>query len=369
MDAGRLREHLAANAGTWFPALRSQPAEIRLTRSREKTFSTLLQFELQSGDARAYVIAKVRRAPDERAKRLPGWEFLVPLAKRSERLALEFAALERIHERFSGLGDPRFGTARPLDLLPESSTLLLEDVRQPNLSQWLEGGARERGAHSTALFNAGAWLRQFHEMPTCPAAQEHPTTRDSFIKSVRERTEALGRSEDDASFFRDIDRRAAHLADAHFPDAFPTATTHADYWPGNILVAPDGRVTVIDTFGAWSGAVFHDLAYFLNDLKASNHRVYRAGLSRNAGRTADLEAQFLAGYFGEEPIPWRPLRLFEVQLLLHNWRRATYSAREASLAAKPTRKLRLMLKRPYYRRLVSRLLREAEANAWTQPRP
>lgn len=353
-----LAEHLTERAGSWFPELCGREVGVARTGSQNLTFSSLDRFELWAGQWRAHVLAKVRRDPLASAGTPASWECLVPLPRCEERSSFEFAALTRIHQQFSAMGDPRFGSVRPLELLPDAHTLLMEDLRQPTLDQAIRRAAPALRRRATT--NAGAWLRSFHDSTEPSSAPLHLTTRESFIESVHVRTDSLAQMEGQEPFFHAVADRVAKLASEGLPEEFPPVVAHSDYWPGNVLVAPDGRVAAIDTLSAWRGAIFYDLAYFGISLKASNRSSYAQGLSRRARQQARLEADFLAGYFGEEPIPWSSVRLFELQLLLHNWRRASCSAAEASRESKASRRLRLLLKRPFYRRLAGRLLRDAE---------
>jgi Ser/Thr protein kinase RdoA (MazF antagonist) len=99
----------------------------------------------------------------------------------------------------------------------------------------------------------------------------------------------------------------------------PLGLTHRDFAPHNVLVSPEGRVTVFDTDAQWHAPVYADLAHFLVALKLSSPQICSAGSYLDARTLANYEKEFLRGYFGDTPPPTDAIRLFECVWVLEWW--------------------------------------------------
>ena len=354
----RLGAHLRAAAARYFPELAGD-VRVELVQRREVSTSSIYVFSLAGRRAHRRVVAKVRRGWAEYNEE--PWARLVPAPPARERQAREFAALEGIHAHFAQRSDEGFDAIRPLELLPEEETLVMEIAVGRDLSEMLGlSGRSPRGAQATdrtreAVEAAGRWLRVYHRMPPSEGTPRHVVDRDALLSSIEENVSFVAaRAHVDGPALVG----AARCAAAELDDPLPTGVAHADFWPGNVMVAPDGRITVIDTRAPFVGARFADVAYFLTALKAPSHQVLTQGWTQNEHWIGDLERVFLAAYFAGS-VPLAAVRLFEVQLLLHNWQRSERVSKVAAGWRGASKRLRLGLRRRFYAGRVSVLLGEA----------
>jgi hypothetical protein len=103
------------------------------------------------------------------------------------------------------------------------------------------------------------------------------------------------------------------------PEELPLGLRHGDYGMSNILAGVDGKITVVDTPAICHAPIYEDLAYLLVALKAKWSQVLSQKLAFNSKQFALYEREFLSGYFGQSPIPYRIIRLYQVQTLLVRW--------------------------------------------------
>lgn len=112
----------------------------------------------------------------------------------------------------------------------------------------------------------------------------------------------------------------------------------------NILIGPNARVTVLDTFAKWSTPIYEDIGYFLNDLKMSYPQVMTQGLAFSSKELGADEQAFLKGYFGQESIPYPAIRLYEVLALLDKWSSAIARTYQQPNSVKIVARLNIMLR-------------------------
>ena len=60
----------------------------------------------------------------------------------------------------------------------------------------------------------------------------------------------------------------------------------------NILIGPNARVTVLDTFAKWRTPIYEDIGYFLNDLKMSYPQVVSQGLAFSSDQLRPMNGHF-----------------------------------------------------------------------------
>lgn len=279
---------------------------------------------------------------------------------------LEYIALTAIHKHFDAIGDPRFGAIRILDILPGHRAIVMEEVEDPSLSQLFLKASRLRVSFSSidlgeTFRNAGAWLRAYHALPKQRHVKTRHTQRADFVELLSLFTGFLGRAVGDEMFFQDIAVTAAANALETLPESLPLGLGHGDYALRNILVGPNNQVTVLDTLAKWQTPIYEDIAHFLIGLKTNRLQVYTQGVSFSPACLTRYEQEFLGGYFGQEPIPYREIQLYEILSLLNKWSSRISQGNTESLrtGGRAIKKLQLALTDRFFRENMNRLLRGA----------
>ena len=244
---------------------------------------------------------------------------LVPLTAPGQRAGFEYDALRLLEARLGAAGDGRLRPIRALAVLDEPRALVMEAFAGRPLNTLLLRSTLRPGEPAlrpAALANAaGAWLRLLHETPV----DNTRPVRQGTSEDLAERFSAFGRflagampSEELGSIVEAGRASTLALGDPS------VVLSHGDFAPRNILVDKLGRIAVIDLLARWRAPRYEDLAGFLLTLRTSRANAATQGWL--FGRSIDrLEPDFLAGYFGPEPIPTREIRLFELLLLLDKW--------------------------------------------------
>jgi aminoglycoside phosphotransferase (APT) family kinase protein len=355
--------HLTEHAGEYFPELGPRSVHVILRRQDARPYSTMYEFRIDGGATARSVLVK-QPAARERAERPRD----APIRDRPRRAAVldparkseaEFAALETIHAAFGRLADPRFGTVAPLDFVRPQQALVMEKVESPRLTEILMRGRRGPGSRPgealAPLRTAGAWLRAWHGLDGLAPTGVRHATRDEFVAYVAAQTGYLAAGARHADLLGRVRARVETVATATLPADLPLGITHGDFAPRNVLVGPEGRVTVIDTLARWRAPVYEDLGDFLFALKASKPQVYAQGAFFGAPVLASWEEAFLDGYFGAERRPYPALRLFEAQALLDRWASAHRAALGATGPAAVKSRLRMTPITRYLSRCLERL--------------
>jgi len=321
-----LTTHLHKHGASYMTA-NQVPPEIRLFGLQQRPKSRIYWFELRAGDQNCLLRVKIPLHPDGPGTSRVGSNLHTrprrfPIADLERKFELEYAALKAIHNYFQELGDPRFGSVRVLDFLPDIRANVMEEIKEPSLKQLFAGQTRlqvfwPKAKFDTAFNNAGAWLRAYHALVK-PAVTRH-FRRSEFIETISSLTHYLGMKLSAEPFFSNVASRAARASLKELPEILPVGLCHGDYAMRNILVGPAGRVTVLDTLARWRTAVFDDIGYFLTNLKMTWPQVITQGMVYKSDLISRYEHQFLKGYFEGEPIPIPAVRLYEVQSLLDKW--------------------------------------------------
>lgn len=320
-QASQISSYLQQHAADWFAEFANRAVEVRLTAERRRTNSRLYRFELEAEGRCRGVFFKI---PGRRGGADPsGRPRLVPESDLGDKYVRHFETLRVIHEHFSALADPRFGTVRPLALVPELAGFAMEEVAAEPLRELLPQAARfrpRRGLRKleSAFENVGAWLRQFHALPVADAPTLH-ANRDEFIELVRRYSIHLGEAIGDRAYFARLLDTAARRARTDFPESCPLGPRFGDFGLTNMLVDGGGRVIGIDTLARYRVPIYEDIAYLLSGVASYRGEILSFGLGFGSKRLALLEAAFLAGYFEAAPIPVQQIRLFEVLRLLDRW--------------------------------------------------
>ena len=368
-------ERLAARARSYFPDLPKEPVRVEMVSSELRRASRLYRFSLHARNERRDVVVKVPlyRGPrggeiELYARPRPGRPRVAPRTDAHVKAAMEYDALSLIHAHFTALGDARFGTVRPLDFIAERSAIAMDEVKGRRLDQLVGRSSRlhplppYRGYDLDVCFrNAGAWLRAYQAMPKDDGVEVRQATRADFVESARQFGRYLADVLGDREFFDRIVADAARIAGQVLPDALPLGLGHGDYAMRNVLVGESHRVTVFDVLARWRAPIYEDVAYFLIDLQSSWPQILSLGLVTSRARLERYEREFLAGYFGDEPIPLREIRLFETLVLLDKWvaRMARLRRPRGPVKAVTVRVMVLLMKRSF-KKSAARLLEAAE---------
>jgi aminoglycoside phosphotransferase (APT) family kinase protein len=205
-----------------------------------------------------------------------------------------------------------------------------------------------------ALRHTGSWLRHYHGLPPSPGSQVRLSRRDEVVAAHRRLWEFLTETQRPAGFFREVGAAFEAFAKNRVPEELEVGRIHGDFWPGNVLVGPAERVTVIDSVMRAITPVQLDVARFLRLLQAAPANVYSGGRLSSRHTLAELEAEFLRGYYGDSTDPL--LDWFRLGSCLHDWTRAAHAAHTRAGSAGWSRRWRLALKRSFYRRAVRELV-------------
>ena len=295
-------EHVRANAGRYLGAeVAPEEVEVDVVPGGRRVRARLNRLEVAVAGRHLSVIVKETSLADAPEARGAGDRpRLTVVEDTHERHRWEYLGLRAAEERVEALRDPRFAVLRAIDHLPAQRAFLIEDVPHPTLRDLLTGPARltpsGRRRIRAALENAGAWLREFHNLPAgdpdAPPLRARPAEVEA---ALREQAEFAGRP-------------ATAIEEGALPDPLPLGLWHADFAPRNVFVTPTGAVAGFDMAARRRAPIYEDIAYFLMNLRRLR--------SRGANR-------FLAGYFGTDPIPERALAVFGVLVGLDERNRRT----------------------------------------------
>jgi aminoglycoside phosphotransferase (APT) family kinase protein len=351
-------EILASRAAEYYPDWTGARVEIETVKVIDRSSSRLLHFRLQAARVSRDVIVKLRSldlpiAPPSEA---PSWLRLCPFPPEQDLGRAEAAALSSIYQHFAD-SDPRFRPVRLLEYREDWHGLIMEFARGEELDRRLLaahrfGAAGSSAARATPCQQAGAWLRRYHEMPGALDGPQLRADRASIVQCFSEVLSYLGDTAGPCSLFSRLEERLEAQANAVLPETLLTQRVHGDFWPGNVLVGPDGRITVIDTFGYGATPRYEDIAYFLVHLRAMKPQMYTLGAWIRKEDSNAWEAAFLAGYFGEDPIPIGAVRLFELLTLLYKWASAENATRRSVGAHGYVKRAQLEWKRRFFRGLA-----------------
>ena len=359
-------DHIRENAIRYFPGLRAGQVDVQLKEKQKRPSAMLYRFKVKDPAQTHAVIVKVpsRNSTKGRVQALGlGKPVLFPLAEETEMHLLQYTALVTIHEYFSSLNKKELGTIRVLDYLPESQAVVMEESRDPKLQQLLLKEGRLRTLFpqyrlSAAFHNAGMWLRIYHRMPKEKQAQVRHEHREDYIEGISKLTDFLASRLGDKPFFNQLALILTSKAREHLPETLPLGLGHGDYAPRNILVGPSAQVTVLDTFAKWQTPIYEDIGYFLTGLKMTYPQVVSQGLMFSSGQIKEYERAFLKGYFGQKPIPYTAIRLYEMLALLDKWSSVLISSYKRGVKFRLVGNLMAALASLYFKRSAKQLLRE-----------
>ncbi len=301
----------------------------------ERPFSALLRLRVRTRGGESYAFLKMFKA------RRAGSEEVAQLRRFVER---EYRATRRLHEAFST--KPDLSAVRPVALFAEHLAMVTEQVEGRTLehvfrqSLW---GQLPREAVVAIAERVGAWVRTYQDVTAVEGVLSLSKRRDYLDTRLKTLVGyVLSPSERDGTL-RLFDRLAARVN----PPAPPLVAIHADLNPTNILVGPDGRVTILDFAMAKSGPRHHDLSHLFFHLDRLRWR------RMIPGRVVEVQRALLRGF---DPALSEADPLFALMLLQHA------VCHIALLAERDVGALR-----PAYRTLVRRRWHKCMASPVFQP--
>lgn len=247
---------------------------------------------------------------------------LTDLPCAATRYAQEHEALSRLERHFSRHHDPRFGAVPLLDRIDAARAIVTGAVDGQPMTQLLRRLTRMHGGVPpevrTAVENAGAWLREYHQLD--PLAARHTlTTREQFVTAAARFCTHLGATLGQPALFGALAVQMEAAARRLFPPELPLGLGHGDFAMRNVLVGAGSRVVVLDTLALWVTPVYADLAKFMLAMRLSRPQMYSGGLAFSDSRLQQIDRWFLAGYYGTDAAPDRQIALYALLLLLDKW--------------------------------------------------
>jgi hypothetical protein len=355
---------VTAQGGQWFPEVGDAPQAVWTLLSHRPSCS-LYAVQVSGNGSTRRALAKVRRpapVPSSPSARAPRPRLRTTAASHEELAELEYQGLSSIYADLAPQ-HPEFGAVRPLTLLAPHSTIFMDFVEQPTLRDGFVAASRlvpaRRSARRipplVAWRNAGAWLRAFHDLP---AKQDRPV-RQPTADAVVERFHAYG----DFLASRLDDRRLHQIAVAGatvardvLDEQLDVCVGHGDYAGRNIFVDAAGRVTVFDPMPRWRVPRFEDLCRFIVGLRLSGPQLHSQGLAYSGSSLTRMESLFLAGYYGDDPIPQRQLKCYELLILLDKWSSLVDTGSSGSGWRARTRRAAMVPANAYAQRQARQLL-------------
>lgn len=326
-----LRDHAQRYGGD----VEGRVIDARVVQTQLRPASHLYWSEVLTDRATVRLLVKVPVKPNApgttgRGAAVEDRPRVVDFAPAEEKSMLEYDALSRIHDHFSGLSDDRFGTVPVYDYVEDWGALVMKAVRYPSLKEvmvkrgrWpLAGSARDLRYMAA---NAGAWLRTYHGMTHPKQAPNLMPSRADYVHFNEQLAAYLARHGGRRQFFDGLLAELAAEAAEVLPERLRAGLTHGDFAARNVLVGPADRVTVIDTTARYLAPIYRDIGAFLANLSYGSIPVMARGAWMHPFRLGGLRQSFLQGYFGDSPVPTREVRLFEAQSLLEQWCSSAWS--------------------------------------------
>jgi hypothetical protein len=317
--AARIVAEVESKLPEWLP---DAPVHgpVAVTRVRRRLSSRILR--LTVGDPPEYRIFVKATPEGGPATRLGNRPRLVPITEPPDRARLELRALRAVERRLGAGGTDRFDVLHPLGVVDDGMALAMLTHEGVSLGRTLSRVSRvARSKRSSVppevlVERAGEWLRLFHDAPFDPDLPARQTQVADIAGALREFGDFL-LAERASPALDDLVARAIE-ATSTLPDPLPVRPTHGDFAPRNVIVGPDGRLTVIDLLGRWRAPIYEDLATFLVALHSGRQAALTGGrLLRRP--VAVLEERFLAGYAGGSDLPRSPVATYEFLLVLDKW--------------------------------------------------
>lgn len=368
--------HVRQHAGTYFPAFGSEPVTVEVLAIRERSRSSMYVYGLSAGSQQRRILVKVidpvpratltHEEEEEGGFLIEARPYLSSAIDPGELPMLQFRGLALTHERLAALGDPRFGSIRPLDCLPERRAIVMEYVGEPTIREVMRTGIRMSIGRpvrdlTPAFRNAGSWLRVYHDLEYARTRPPRRATISDLTQAIADYTRYLASATGDAPFFRrvsdHVERRAAEVS---LP-TLPLGLSHGDFLARNVFVGPDDRVTAFDALPRWRVPIYEDLARFLMGIRSVGPQVMSLGIAYDRLRLDQYEASVLEGYFPGGTSPVRTIQVFEMLILLDKWAALLARSRPTRIRYRIEMAVRVLLFEQYFRKEAERLMLDSAA--------
>jgi hypothetical protein len=222
----------------------------------DRPFSNLLRLRVTAGGREWHAFLKVfkpqRFTPEE-------------LAKLRSYAECEFSATKSLYDAI----DTRSGLTalRPVALFVEDMAIVTEEVAGTGFDRVLRDalwGRQTVAPIDVVAERIGAWVRTYQRVIEVEGELSLDERREYLDLRLRKLMDAeVLTATQRAMVLEYFDQIAAEIGSR----PLHLVAIHADLCPTNILVGPDGGVTVLDFAMAKSGTRFHDLAHLYMHLK------------------------------------------------------------------------------------------------------
>jgi aminoglycoside phosphotransferase (APT) family kinase protein len=281
----------------WYPGIPYRSVE--LVRTRDFLWSRHLVYRLATADGRDTVLILVKQPRAAHTPYLPQ----DGMRDSSRGLEQQYHALAFIHARF---GDEHFdgiAAVRPLAMLGDVDALVMQYRPGRDFNSVLTRAARPWARRETAeaaitiAATAGRFLALLHHLRRDP----HPRTEvfrwSALAGAVPELLARLA----ETTSRREIRTRLRSIQHSLPPpgDRAPRTTVthlHGDYYPGNLVLLPEGRLFTVDTTFSHVGPVEVDIAKFLVGVNTLKSRLLLGHLGARVAVLSRVNEAFLKGY-------------------------------------------------------------------------
>jgi hypothetical protein len=272
-------------------------AVIQPVQRLERPYSALLRLRVEAAGHESYAFLKVFKPRGGSA------EEVAQLRRFVER---EYRSTHHLHEALRDRTD--LTALRPVAVFPDQLALVTEEVRGETFAVVARRGLLGGGAANDAVAVAeriGAWIRTYQEVTAADGLLSLDAQREYIDVRLRKLAGHALSEQERQDALRKFDTIAAGIDGGDLG----LVAIHADLTPTNILVAPDGRVTIVDFAMAKTGARYHDVAHLYLHLERLPGRV-----PLRAVRGEVLQAALLRGV---SPTLSASHPLFALMLLQH----------------------------------------------------
>lgn len=263
----------------------------------ERPYSALLRVRVEAAGHESYAFLKVFKPRSGDA------DELAQLRRFVER---EYRSTRNLHDAFRGR--PDLTALRPVAVFPEQLALVTEEVRGETFDlvarRARRGGAAAAAAEAAAE-RIGAWIKTYQEVTAAEGLLSLDGQREYVDVRLRKLARGILTEDERQRALQRYDTIAARINTADLG----LVAIHADLSPTNILIAPDGRVTILDFAMAKTGSRYHDVAHLYVHLERLPSRV-----PLRAERAEILQVALLRGI---SPALSASHPLFALMLLQH----------------------------------------------------